>query len=62
VSRYRITYGDALRERLMYGPMLVEPVGFMMDRRMLLGVKERAERPASSTSSSAERTERTGRV
>jgi len=27
--------------------MLVEPVGFAMDRRMLLGVKERAERAAA---------------
>jgi hypothetical protein len=26
------------------GPALVEPIGFVMDRRMLIGVKERAER------------------
>jgi hypothetical protein len=25
------------------GPTFLEPVGFAMDRRMLLGVKERAE-------------------
>jgi hypothetical protein len=30
--------------RVAFGPTLVEPVGFAMDRRMLLGVKERAER------------------
>ena len=26
-----------------FGPTLVEPISFAMDRRMLLGVKERAE-------------------
>lgn len=44
VSRYRVVYGDAMRERVVYGPTLLEPIGFEMDRRMLLGVKERAER------------------
>lgn len=43
ISRYRVTYGSGVKTRLLYGPWLVEPVGFMMDRRMLLGVKERAE-------------------
>lgn len=43
ISRYRVTYGDGVKTRLLYGPLLVEPVGFVMDRRMLLGVKERAE-------------------
>jgi hypothetical protein len=39
-----------LATRLAFGPTLIEPVGFAMDRRMLLGVKdraERAERPAA---------------
>jgi hypothetical protein len=44
VSRYRILHGDAVRDRLAWGPTLLEPIGFEMDRRMLLGVKERAER------------------
>jgi hypothetical protein len=44
VSRYRVVYGHAMRERVMFGPTLLEPIGFEMDRRMLLGVKERAER------------------
>lgn len=33
------------------GPAVLEPVGFAMDRRMLLGIKERAElsqKPASA--------------
>jgi len=49
VSRYRCRTSSALRPRLEYGPWLAEPLGFAMDRRMLLGVKERAERfaPAS---------------
>jgi hypothetical protein len=44
VSRYRCDTSADLASRLAYGPMIVEPVGFAMDRRMLLGVKERAER------------------
>jgi hypothetical protein len=27
----------------MSGPQLIEPVGFAMDRRLLLGIKARAE-------------------
>jgi hypothetical protein len=27
---------------------MIEPIGFAMDRRMLMGVKERAERAAPS--------------
>lgn len=46
ISRYRASYGDDLALRLAFGPLLVEPIGFEMDRRMLLGVKERAERAA----------------
>jgi hypothetical protein len=44
VSRYRAGCSDDLLTRLSFGPTLVEPIGFAMDRRMLLGVKERAER------------------
>jgi hypothetical protein len=43
LSRYRISTSDDLATRMPYGPSLVEPVGFAMDRRMLLGVKRRAE-------------------
>ena len=44
VSRYRADCSDDIATRLSFGPVLVEPVGFAMDRRMLLGVKARAER------------------
>jgi hypothetical protein len=44
ISRFRSACSDGVATRLMSGPILVEPVGFVMDRRMLLGVKERAER------------------
>jgi hypothetical protein len=44
ISRYRAACSAELATRLAFGPSLIEPVGFAMDRRMLLGVKERAER------------------
>jgi hypothetical protein len=47
VSRFRSDYDDALASRLQYGPTFVEPVGFVMDRRMLLGIKARVEDRAS---------------
>ncbi|HSF14287.1 MAG TPA: hypothetical protein VLK65_01895 [Vicinamibacteria bacterium] len=43
-SRFRSDCSDDLVTRLAYGPLITEPVGFVMDRRMLLGVKERAEK------------------
>ena len=43
VSRYRCDYSDDLAMRLAMGPALIEPVGFAMDRRMLLAVKARVE-------------------
>jgi hypothetical protein len=43
ISRYRCACSDDLATRLAFGPTLVEPIGFAMDRRMLLGVKERVE-------------------
>ena len=43
VSRYRVTYSNDLVTRLSLGPVFIEPIGFAMDRRMLLGVKSRAE-------------------
>jgi hypothetical protein len=44
VSRYRCASSGHLAMRLSLGPTLIEPIGFAMDRKMLLGVKERAER------------------
>ena len=43
LSRYRAACSDDVATRLQFGPILAEPIGFVMDRRMLLGVKERAE-------------------
>jgi len=44
VSRFRAACSDDLPTRLGFGPTLLEPIGFVMDREMLLGVKQRAER------------------
>lgn len=41
VSRFRSSCSDDLVSRLTQGPTLLEPIGFAMDRRMLLGIKER---------------------
>jgi hypothetical protein len=43
ISRYRCACSDDLATRLSFGPTIVEPIGFAMDRRMLLGVKHRVE-------------------
>ncbi len=63
VSRYRVDCSGDLLTRLSFGPLLIEPIGFAMDRGMLLGVKARAERevrallarPASAGTSAAAR-------
>lgn len=44
VSRYRCACSDDVRTRFSSGPTLMEPIGFAMDRKMLRGVKKRAER------------------
>jgi hypothetical protein len=43
ISRWRADYDSSLASRLSYGPCLVEPIGFAMDRKMLLGIKQRGE-------------------
>jgi hypothetical protein len=43
VSRFRSTCSDDLKTRATQGPSLLEPIGFAMDRRMLLGIVERVE-------------------
>jgi hypothetical protein len=47
VSRFRSDYSDDLLTRLANWSGLVEPIGFAMDRRMLLGIKARAEQVAA---------------
>lgn len=44
ISRYRCACSDDLATRLKFGPALIEPIGFAMDRKMLLGVKQRVEK------------------
>jgi hypothetical protein len=44
ISRFRAACSTDLTTRLAFGPTLIEPLGFAMDRRMLLGIKARAER------------------
>ena len=50
ISRFRMGYsGRSKRARRLYGPYVTEAIGFVMDRRMLLGVKERAEQTAQES-------------
>lgn len=49
ISRYRCATSDDLATRLQLGPTLIEPISFAMDRRMLQGIKERAERVRAAT-------------
>jgi hypothetical protein len=44
ISRFRSSCSSDLLTRFQFGPYVTESVGFVMDRRMLLGVKERVER------------------
>lgn len=44
ISRYRCACSSDVETWLAYGPYFAESVGFAMDRRMLLGIKERVER------------------
>lgn len=42
ISRTRSDYSAGMR--LWFGPLFVEPISFVMERRMLLGIKQRAEK------------------
>lgn len=46
VTRYRVACSPDIATRLALGPTLLEPIGFAMDRRMLLGIKQHTERQA----------------
>jgi hypothetical protein len=48
ISRYKCACSDDIATRVSFGPTLAEPVGFAMDRRMLLGIKDRAERTSDA--------------
>ncbi|HEX2671524.1 MAG TPA: hypothetical protein VHM25_11660 [Polyangiaceae bacterium] len=43
ISRFRVAHSSEIATRLWLGPTLLEPIGFAMDRRMLRGIKARAE-------------------
>ena len=45
-SRWKVDYNPTLKNRLSYGPLIIGPIGFAMDRKMLLGIKKRAEAAA----------------
>ena len=46
ISRYRCACSEDIVTRIQFGPTLLEPIGFAMDRRMLLGVRKRVDRMA----------------
>jgi hypothetical protein len=48
ISRYRVSYPGDLASRAAFGALTLGSIGGEMDRRMLLGVKERAERWGSA--------------
>lgn len=48
VERGMTIHGTSLTDRLFFSHHLVEPIGFVMSREMLLGIKERAEGAASA--------------
>jgi hypothetical protein len=43
ISRWSGDYGPGMKNRLSYGPCFMEPIEFAMSRKMLLGIKKRAE-------------------
>ena len=47
-SRYRVDYGPGWVRALGYGPWITEPIGFVMDLKMLAGIRWRAERAAGT--------------
>jgi hypothetical protein len=44
LSRYRVDYGPGVALALYFGPWLVGPIACVMQRKMLRGIKRRAER------------------
>jgi len=46
ISHGRTDYSSELANKLQFGPTLMEPITFVMGRKMLLGIKQRAEAAA----------------
>lgn len=49
ISRWSGDYSPGLKNRLSYGPCFLEPIEFVMSRKMLLGIKRRAEAVVNQT-------------
>lgn len=47
ISHTRYDHSPSFANKLMYGPALLEPIGHVMDCKMLLGIKERVEAASS---------------
>jgi hypothetical protein len=43
IARFRSGYNVKFATMMMYGPPLVEPISCVMQRKMLLGIKQRVE-------------------
>jgi len=43
IARFRSDYHEKFANTMMYGPPLVEPISCVMQRKMLLGIKQRVE-------------------
>lgn len=43
IEHGRTRHGTSVADRLFFGTTLIEPIGFVMGREMLLGIRERAE-------------------
>jgi hypothetical protein len=54
-ARYRCDTSGDLLSPPQFGPAIVEPVSFAMDRRMLIGIKQRAERAQEAPLAAARR-------
>jgi hypothetical protein len=49
ITRWRAAYELTTPMRLGFGPLLVEPMHFTMERKMLLGIRARSERLAAES-------------
>ena len=47
ISRFRCAFSDHPATRLAFGPALLEPIGYAMDRRMLLGIRSGPREPVA---------------
>lgn len=43
IARFRSDYNEKFANTMMYGPPLVEPISCVMQRKMLLGIRQRVE-------------------